>query len=222
MTTEESLLKKVFVLVLAASFTLPAFGGLLTVANHSFELPNIGTVGGGSGIVADWTATAGSSSLTLRPSAANLSGGPADGLQVLQMTSGSRFQTLSDVLTANMVYSLTVAVGNRNDVTMASYLFTLEAGSTVLATASGPPNGIPADGDFNDVTITYTALAGDPLLGQALTIRLTHISGANDVHALYDNVRLDASAQQTGDVPEPGSVILCVAGLAAFGLRRRR
>lgn len=208
-------------LLIAAACTLPSWAGLLTVANHSFESPTIGTVGGGSGIITSWTGSVGSSSLTLRPSAAQLSGGPADGLQVLYMNAGSRFQTLADVLTANTLYTLTVAVGNRNDLTMASYLFTLEAGSTVIATASAPPNGIPADGDMDDVTISYTALAGDPLLGQALTIRLSHVVGTGDNHALYDNVRLDASAVNTGNVPEPSSMLLLSAGLAAFTLRRR-
>ncbi|MBS1826335.1 MAG: PEP-CTERM sorting domain-containing protein [Acidobacteria bacterium] len=208
-------------LLIAAACALHLPGALLTVANHSFESPTLGTVGGASGIISSWTGSVGSSSLTLRPSAAQLSGGPADGLQVLYMNLGSRFQTLADVLTANTVYTLSVAVGNRNDLSMASYLFTLEAGSTVIATASAPPNSIPADGDMDDVTISYTALAGDPLLGQALTIRLSHVVGTNDNHALYDNVRLDASAITTGDVPEPASMLLAAAGLLLLPLRRQ-
>lgn len=208
-------------LLIAAACSLPSWAGPLTVANHSFESPTIGTVGAGSGIISNWTGSPGSSALTLRPSAAQLSGGPADGLQVLHVSSGSRFQTLADVLTSNTLYTLTVAVGNRNDVTMASYLFTLEAGSTVIATASAPPNTIPADGDMDDVTISYTALAGDPLLGQALTIRLSHVLGTGDNHALYDNVRLDASPVTSGTVPEPSSILLLSAGLAAAALRQR-
>jgi len=208
-------------LLIAAAISLPLPGGLLTVANHSFESPTIGTVGAGSGIVTSWTASAGASTLTLRPSATQVSGGVPDGLQVLQVSSGSRFQTLADLLTVNTIYTLTVAVGNRNDVTMASYLFTLEAGSTVIATASAPPNTIPADGDFDDIAISYTALAGDPLLGQALTIRLSHVVGTGDNHALYDNVRLDASPFTTGDVPEPASMLLAAAGLLLLPLRRQ-
>ncbi|MBL8174942.1 MAG: hypothetical protein JNK48_09735, partial [Bryobacterales bacterium] len=205
--------------LIAAAFTLPLPGALLTVANHSFELPAIGTVGGGSGIITSWTASPGSSFLTLRPSAAQYSGTVPHGSQVLQANSGSRFQTLADVLAANTIYTLTVAVARRNDSTMASYLFALEAGATVLATAQAPPNSIPAAGGFNDVSISYTALAGDPLLGQALTIRLSHTSGTNDAHALYDNVRLDASPFATGNVPEPASFLIAAAGLALLAAR---
>ncbi|MBS1826329.1 MAG: PEP-CTERM sorting domain-containing protein [Acidobacteria bacterium] len=208
-------------LALCACLTVPSWAGLLTVANHSFETAAIGTIGGVSGVVTSWTAGGSGSSANLRPSAAQLSGGPADGLQVLQVTDGSRFQTLTDVLTANTLYTLTVAVGKPSDLTMRSYVFTLEAGSTVIATASAPPNSIPANGDMDDVSISYSALAGDALLGQALTIRLSHTNAGGDALALYDNVRLDATAIDPSAVPEPASALLLLAGLAAACLGRR-
>lgn len=208
-------------LLLAGAFALHLPGALLTVANSSFEFAAVGTIGGGTGIVPNWTAAGSGASQNLRTSATQLSGGPSDGLQVLQVTDGSRFQTLTDVLAANTIYTLTVAVGKRNDLTMASYRFTLEAGASVIATASAPPNGIPAGGDMDDVTITYTALAGDPLLGQALTIRLSHVNSSGDAIALYDNVRLDASPVTTGDVPEPGAAFLLALGLAWLRVRYR-
>jgi hypothetical protein len=203
-------------------FAAAASGAPITVLNPSFELAAIGTPGATSGVIANWSVTPGGISANLRATAAQLPGGVPDGLQVLQVETGSRFQTLTSVLTADTVYSLTVGVGRRSDRTMGSYLFTLEAGGTVIATGSAPPSVLPPVGGFLDVGILYTALAGNPLLGQALTIRFSHTAGPGDSHVLYDNVRLSATPLVPGEVPEPATALLLGVGLVGIGFARRR
>lgn len=213
-------------IVLGAVCACLGWGAPLTILNHSFELAAVGTPGGGSGIVTDWTVSSGGNSGVLRPDSTQVSGSPnpliPDGLQVLQVFSGSRFQTLTDVFMANTLYTLTVAVGQRLDFPLSSYSFTLEAGANVLATASGPPGAIPPSGGFVDVQLTFLALPGDPNLGQPITIRLSHLSGTNDIFALYDNVRLDASPANLEEIPEPGASLLVISALGMFALWRVR
>ncbi len=62
----------------------------------------------------------------------------------------------------------------------------------------------------------YTALAGDPQIGQALEIRLSSVG----VQTNFDNVQLDAMT--ISDVPEPATLLLLGLGLAGLGFARRR
>jgi len=103
-----------------------------------------------------------------------------------------------------------VDVGDRIDWdTFPGYSVALLAGSTVLASESSlmPNNG------WLTSTVNYTALAGNPLLGTALTILLT--TGGTQVN--FDNVRLDVSP-----VPEPETYALLLAGLGLVGFAVRR
>lgn len=124
-------------------------------------------------------------------------------------------QTLSDVLTANTQYNLTVDVGNPAAYTgfpelagFPGYAVQLLAGGNVLASESSLTLG---EGTFGTSTLSYTATAGDALLGQALEIRLLNTSATTGVEVDFDNVRLNAISATA--VPEPTSML----GILAFG-----
>lgn len=132
-------------------------------------------------------------------------------------------QQLASVLTANTTYTLQVDVGrvSRTEVSgfhvtafeSLSYKVALLAGNSVLAQDN---NSLSlALGAYGVSCVTYTALAGDPLIGQNLRIQL-----AGGSYAAFDDVQLTAVA-----VPEPSSFILAafgLIGLAAWGWRRKR
>jgi hypothetical protein len=108
-------------------------------------------------------------------------------------------------------------VGSRSDgIPISSYVVSLEtANGTVLGSANSP---LPANGAFITATVNFTALAGNPNLGQSLLIRLTGNEGDFAHQAQFDNVRLDGSA--VGGVPEPSAIALASLGLAALGIAR--
>ncbi len=110
-------------------------------------------------------------------------------------------------------YTLTVAIGNRAD-------YAEEPLHSIALLADGAPvaTSLPAvvpDGTFADISVSYTALAGDS--GRAIGIEL--IGARNSVYtanvqANFDNVRLSS-------VPEPSSVLLLGLGGLLFARRRK-
>jgi hypothetical protein len=71
----------------------------------------------------------------------------------------------------------------------------------------------PAKGTFLTSTLHFTALSGNPYLGQSLAIQLT----AKGTQVEFDNVRLNVSP-----VPEPESYALLLAGLGLVGAAAKR
>src|SRR3989344_7861739 len=101
---------------------------------------------------------------------------------------GSISQVLTDLLTANRLYTLTVGVGNRYQNFIAGrpfpgYSIELLAGGVILNSINSPN---PDYGYFETAILTYFASSNDPLLGQPLEIRLT----SNGVQVNWDNLNL--------------------------------
>jgi len=139
-----------------------------------------------------------------------------DGDQIAWSNGGVLSQILSSTLTASTTYTLTIDVGRRPDVAFPGYDVFFLAGGTLLA--SFDENVLtPVSNSFATESLVFTALPGNPNLGQALEIRLQSVRGQTN----WDNVRLDAST--TNGVPEPGTLGLMGFGLLGFArLRRRR
>lgn len=142
-------------------------------------------------------------------------------------------QTLSATLQANTQYTLSALVGNiasGRDVAgnyynlngFPGYRIDLMAGSTVLSTMQTVNPGAIAEGTFAAVEYQYTTGASDPLLGQALTIRLVNLNNVDgsapgaDLEVDFDQIALDATA-----VPEPSAVALLLMGFVFVLMHRR-
>ena len=126
-------------------------------------------------------------------------------------------QTLTDTLLSNTSYTLTVDIGRRILAANFNYAIQVFAGTTLLASASNLSLANNSSGtDF----ATYFSPVGNPLAGNALKIvLLTNAGSAGTTEAFFDNVRLDAAS---ATVPEPGTLAMLSAGLAAILATCRR
>jgi len=213
--------------------------GAITVPNFSFEspvLPGGANNNGGNGnttVISNWTITAPPSNTdngVYHPIAGFTSTdplpAPANGNQLAYLVPGagntSSITTSASLGTvaANMLYTLTVALGNRSDnlfFDTGTYTIDLLANGASVAEATLAGSAIP-HGTFSDLSAVFTSPASGPLIGESLTIRLSATAGSNSDEGIFDNVRLTASP-----VPEPATSIMIVGGMAALAwLRRRR
>ena len=217
-------------LLVTAVFTISV--GAITVPNFSFEspaLPNSANNNGGNGdttSIANWTIAAPSGNTNngvYHPSAgfahANPLPTPAEGNQVAYLVPGagntSSITTSASLGTvaANMLYTLTVALGNRNDSLFfdtGTYTINLLANGVSVAQATRAGNTVP-HGGFSDLSAVFTSPASGPVIGESLTIRLSASAGSANDEAIFDNVRLTASA-----VPEPAISTMIIGGMAAL------
>jgi hypothetical protein len=201
-------------LVANAAFAIP-----LTVVNPSFEA-NVYADAGFSYTdpITGWTRN-GTQVTVWNPAAAfyTQTGVIPDGNQVMVIDGAGTYvtQVLSDTLTANTLYTLTVGIGNRIGGTFGGHNIQLRAGGTILNQAINTVS--PADNQFLDATVSFFAPIGHAQLGQALEVRLLRagVTGSSE----FDLVRLDAFLVQA---PEPSSLLLAAAGLAMLRIRRRK
>jgi hypothetical protein len=131
--------------------------------------------------------------------------GPPQGNQVAYTNGAPLTQVLTATLQSGVEYTLRVEVGRRLDCcVMVDYAVQLYAGGVLLAEDPGLLD--PTPGTFETSTVTYTAPAGHPALGQPLEIRLVRVAG---VQANFDDVRLDTgepSQPTVGDIDLDGDV----------------
>ena len=211
---------KVVLLLLASAIVfdrLPAAGaGPISILNHSFEDHGFLAEGGFDNVLNDWNGN--SAYGTMNPTAAQITG--EDPGYVAWSNGTNLSQVLGEVLTANMLYTLQVLVGDRSDEPFpaSGYSVQLVADGNILAEDNNTLT--PIDGGFVESEVQFTALAGNPNLGENLEIHLNHLGGVGQV--LWDNVRLDASLATATAVPEPGTATLVGIGVLGLAFYRRR
>jgi hypothetical protein len=178
------------------------------IVNASFEQPAFNPNGFNADGVPGWTAVGSISSWgAFRPTVATWGYAASHLNQLLYINGGTVEQTLPVALEVGITYNLLVDIIRRPGFGTDTYTVQLLAGTTVIASDASTLQ--PAPGQFATTSLTYTPLAGDPLIGQPLTIRL---GGALQVN--FDNLRLTA-------VPAAGPLaLLGLGGLIAT--RRRR
>lgn len=197
-------------------WTTLAVAAPITVLNPSFETPALGSGAFTSVTPPNWTDFGPSFDGVFNPQAFELSP-PTNGVQVGYINAGGIFQVLTANLTANTVYTLMVDFLARIDCCgWPGAELDLLAGSSVVASGTIPTL---APGAVTTKTVTFTALSGNPLLGQALEVRI--LSAGNGGQIDFDNVRLDGTSFVTGGVPEPASVGLAGAGVLLLAMARR-
>lgn len=212
-------------LLLAVSTPVSAVA--IFVANHSFEEPPGADGTFTSGALGDlnpvpgWVAVADTG--VFNPTSVQLSQGPTDGSQVgySNNTGLAMTQVLGVVVLPNTLYTLKVDLQSRTDgfTHKATTLELRTADDDILATASFDA----LSGGLNqELTATFLAGAADPHLGETLKIALSAGGSQSD----WDNVRLDATLQQTEPpvqgVPEPATMTLLTLGSTLLAVARRR
>jgi len=170
---------------------------------------------------------------SLNPSTSDMNGGNApEGNNMgaaIQIGEGGNniptplYQQTAALLTANTLYTLHVAVGHPipnaptfgAPITYAGYTVELDAGGSVLTMDNSSVS--IAQGDYQYIDVTFTALPGDPQLGQPVVIQLSSPGLATYNGAYFDNVTLTATP-----VPEPATIALFGLGvIALIDIRRR-
>jgi hypothetical protein len=198
--------------------TTGAWADSVTIQNPSFEITNPldqpcagSTACFNNGPIPGWSTLA-SGFGSFAPTSTYFSMPLPDGSIVAYTNGGTLSQTLAGIsLLPNSVYTLSVDVGRRFDVTAANYSLSLLDGSNVFCTSGSTSNGSITAGTFADITLTCATGATVP--GGLLGIELTGDGRQLD----FDNVQLDVSAS-TVSTPEPGALALTFVGLLASGL----
>ena len=224
--------------VVAALALVPCVGSVnaetITVTNPSFETPTL-AVDGWAAPTGGWAHVASGSSAVwiVHPDSSQFTGAGsgtplnADGTNVFEVENsdyGYIYQTTGATFTANMVYTLTVAVGEsslagcmdnsfdidiRYGVTGSGFGTQLGAGSgSYYAAHPAAPAALLTAGQFTDFTASYTALPGDASLTQPVQILIGAAENGSGLQTYFDNVRLTVAP-----VPEPSVLALVTSGL---------
>ena len=234
-------------LSLLTLLALPAGAATVTVPNHSFESPTL-TNDGNFNAATTWTAFnvgVGTGGGSYNPTEGNFTGAGgtgtplgADGINVYSTSSSDTvgnmagaFQVLSGTkLTADTLYTLTVAIGDYNDLKASTWNLGISTSSmafgSYLSTVSGSGNSLTNDA-FNDFSVSYTATGAEAQNLEDLKVTFWATGAGDGVAAIgdspavvggtnvpFDNVRFTA-------VPEPSAALLGGLGLLLLARRRR-
>ena len=204
--------------LLGLSLSSPtALASPITIVNSSFEdtggvvLISGGFTTNGTGLTG-WTIGPLTGPVGLFKPSGHFSSIP-DGDHVAYSHGPDISQLLTETLTVNTRYTLTVDVGDANNTPFPGYSIRLLAGGNTLVEDS---NSLTPNGGFLTSTLVFDALLGDLGLGQQLEIVLDSLGQETS----FDFVTLDASAISA--VPVPAAVWLFGTALIGFvGLSRK-
>jgi hypothetical protein len=199
-------------------------GAPVPITNGNFETPALANDGDfTTGSITGWNHVSGAGTVfgVTRLTTASITPRSIDGNQVAFLREGTGVlgQTLAINLTANTTYTLNIWIGRRSDIAFAGYTFGLFAGGAALVTETDAVT--PTAGTWVNRILTFTALAGNPNLGQPVEIRFGETVPSGLSQTVFDSFSLDASP-----VPEPSTMSILLLGGAAIGgarvLRRKK
>ncbi|HWB59571.1 MAG TPA: PEP-CTERM sorting domain-containing protein [Chthoniobacteraceae bacterium] len=216
---------------LALVISMGSLRAQTTLFTDSFETPVLTTDDTfTNGTITNWTKTGGAGAFGVERLATTHFSGTypraTDGNQVGYSNGGSQqfkesLTGSNSTLADNTTYTLSIDIGDRNDLNFTGYVIQLFAGSTQVA-IDNDTQAVP-DGGWKTATITYTSSASDPLAGQTLSMEfqsLTPVQQGSETggQTLFDNVKLIATP-----IPEPStSALLVMAGAGLLLAVRRR
>ncbi len=175
------------------------------IDNAGFEARSYGDQRWGSG-APGWESSGGSGDWN--PAARSLAAEASEGDNVAYVNSGNLAQTVDEIFAQDGEYTLSVDVGNRQDISsFGEYEVRLYAGDELIGSADG---GAPAEGGWQTVTLNVDGsdfpadFAG---FGENLRIELVKISGGQ---VNFDNVQLgvtDSGSEMVVPENQPGAQI---------------
>ena len=226
-------------LSLLTLLALPAGAVTVTVLNHSFESPTL-TNDGDFNAAENWTFVSvgtpeqGVGGGNYNPTEGNFTGAAgsgtpsgADGTNVYSTSptlilgnlAGASQVLAGTALTAETLYTLTVAIGDYNGIVPATWNLGISTSSmafgSFLSTVSGSGSSLTNDA-FNDFSVTYTANGLETQNGQDLKVTFWASADGVGSNVPFDNVRFTAVA-----IPEPSAALLGGLGLLLLARRRR-
>lgn len=147
----------------------------------------------------------------------------------LNLTGSASQIVPTNLLTLATQYTLTVAVGNPLDSAFQGYTISIISGTTSLGSITETTGGVPTDGTFRDVSLSFVLNDLAPLAtvgGLIVSLSVPGVpltSAVQDYGTDFDNVRLTSTPVI---VPEPSTIAsACVGLLGLLGVqyfRRRR
>jgi hypothetical protein len=195
----------------------------------TFETPALPS--GGSTPVINWTPDAGTVANIFHPvlgefNAIDPLAPPAGGDQALVIVGANKnIERNVGVIQPGMIYTLTVAIGNRiPDGGLHAWDIQLWAGTTTRGSfidqifLDRPGADNPAAGSWADNSVAFRSDDFPALVGSNLYVLLGTYLGSSLGSAYFDNVRVDATAA----VPEPGSLALVLVGGGGLVFVRRK
>ncbi|MCR4413879.1 MAG: hypothetical protein NUV77_15780 [Thermoguttaceae bacterium] len=219
-------------LVGALSIASPLGAAWINVPNGSFESPGLASpnvaFAMGYGDIDCWTSSSRSSDglvyagISQLGSLVGYPSGFADGAQfAFILGSGSLTSAPLTQIAANTQYTLTVAVGHRDNGSVGDYWIELLANGSPIFYSPIFDGDSTSPGTWGEVKISYvTPMSGGPV-GQWLSARLHHLASTTDARGDFDNVRLQATLFHT---PEPSAMVawgsLVAVGSIVFWRRR--
>jgi hypothetical protein len=211
-----------------------ASADVITINNASFEDPALADgawiVGNGntdptlSNIPGGWISGGSATAGVFNPESSRYSSGSPTGENVAFLNSDSSwlYQDLAEVIEAGYTYTLYFDAALRTDAgsSFDTWLVGLRTGGNVGIEAfnGADHSGILNVGEWtDDLSVSYTALAGDAFIGQNLRVVLSNYGDGPQIN--FDNLRLEKTS---ASVPEPGTLALLGIGLLALGFIRLR
>jgi len=209
-------MKRIFAALSILPLAVAANAGVI---NGSFEEPGNLSAGQFTTVVPvpGWTGITG---VWRIPSTQFFNASPPDGLNIGYSNNQATSQLLSDTVQEGL-HTATIMAGRRQDTFAGSFRFRMFAGGTINTVTGLVTGGTLLDeaifdhttvaiNTFTPLAISYTAQAGDSLIGQQIIISMEKTAGAQ---MNFDKVEFNSP------VPEPATLLI---GLGLIPLLRKK